>query len=214
MGYMPIVIEKTADSERSYDLASRMLKDRIITIDGEFNDSMAYLVKMQLQWLDSQSSEPIKIYISSPGGSVHAGLGIKDVMENCRSEIYIICTSMAASMGCYTLSTAGTPGKRFITKRAYVMCHQVSSGTQGNIQDQRISLKHSEALNDMLMQEIADSVGVSKEQLLNDSVRDLWLTAEEALNYGTKGFVDGILLGEQKDGLYKVQYRDGVIDWI
>lgn len=215
MSFMPIVIEKSGENERSYDLSSRMLKDRIITIDGEFNDTMAYLTKMQLQWLDSQSSEAITVYISSPGGSVLAGLGIKDIMENCRSDISIICTSLAASMGCYTLSTAGTPGKRFITKRSQVMCHQVSSSTQGVLSDQQISLRQSEKLNDLLMGEIAESVGVSIEQLLSDCSRDLWLNAEEALNYGTKGFVDGVLLGEQNlNGQYKVLYRDGKEGWI
>ncbi len=212
---IPYVVEKENGQERSYDLASRMMKERIIFIDTDFNDQMAHVLKMQLLWLDSQSDEPIALYVSSPGGSVHAGLGIADVAKTCRSPIRTIVMGYAASMGCFTQSTIGTKGHRFAGPSAYIMCHQVSSGTKGLITDQKISLKHTESLNNLLMKRIADSVGVTHEKLLEDADRDLWLNAEESLEYGEHGFIDGIILSPKNDeGKFLVRRRGGVEEWV
>lgn len=212
---MPIVVERTEKGERSYDLPSRLMNDRIIFIDSGFNTQMAHVVKMQLLYLDSVSAEPITIHLSSPGGSVHDGLGIADVVHSCRSPITVICNGFAASMGCYMLSTMGTPGMRFIGLRSTVMAHAVSAGQQGNISDMRISFQHTEKLDRQLAEEIAAAVGISYEEYKKDTDRDLWLDAEEALNYGTKGFVDGIITGKRNDkGQYEVKRRNNVFDWI
>lgn len=212
---IPIVIEKSSSGERSYDLGSRLLKDRIIMLDIDFNSHMAHIVKMQLLWLDSQNHDPITIYINSPGGSVHDGLGIADVVSSTVSPIRTVVMGMAASMGCYMQSTMGTKGLRLAGKRAQIMAHQVSSGTQGTLADQKISLAHSERLDELLGREIADAVGISYEQYKQDTIRDMWLTAEEALQYGEKGFIDGILTGERnEDGQHQVKRRDGSLDWV
>lgn len=212
---IPFVLEKTADGERSFDLASRMMQERIIMIDSDFNSQMAHIIKMQLMYLDSRSSAPITLFVSSPGGSVHDGLGIKDVAKNCRSPIKTIVMGYAASMGCYTQSVMGTPGFRLMGADSFIMAHQVSSGTKGLIIDQKIALNHSDRLNTLLTTQIAAACGVSHEQFLEDADRDLWLNAEEALAYGTKGFVDGILVGERNEkGQYKVKRRDGSFDWV
>lgn len=212
---IPFVLERTADGERSYDLASRMMQERIIMIDSDFNSQMAHIIKMQLMYLDSRSSAPITLFVSSPGGSVHDGLGIKDVAKNCRSPIKTIVMGYAASMGCYTQSVIGTPGMRLMGADSFIMAHQVSSGTKGLITDQRIALAHSDRLNELLTKQIAAACGVSHEQFLKDVDRDMWLNAEESLQYGTNGFVDGILVGERNDkGQYKVKRRDGSFDWV
>lgn len=196
MPHMPIVIEQTNSGERSYDLPSRLLKDRIIIIDGGVDSNLSHVVNAQLLYLDSISGEDIKIYLKSPGGSVHSGLAIKDHMDMCRSDIVIIGSGELCSMGCYLLSQ-GTPGKRFVTKRAKIMAHQVSSGTQGHIQDQLASLRHSETLNDELGKEIASACGVSHAQYLKDVNRDFWLNADDAVMYGKYGFADGLIDGSR-----------------
>lgn len=212
---IPIVVEQTPQGERSYDLPSRLMNSRIIMVDTGFDDHMAHVIKMQLLWLDSQDSSPITLYINSPGGSVHAGIGIADVIDNMRSPVRTVVMGMAASMGCYMQSTMGTPGMRLAGKRAQIMAHMVSSGTQGTVKDQQISLQHSLNLNTLLMSEIADAVGQDYETFLKDCDRDMWLNAEEALNYGTKGFIDGIYLGEQNEkGQLLVKRRNGVEEWV
>lgn len=190
---IPVVIEQAGNgSERVYDLPSRLLKERIILVDGGVDEFMAKSVVAQLLYLDSVNQEPIKMLINSPGGSVHHGLAIVDTMEQCRSIIETECRGIAASMGCFILS-CGTPGYRSATRRASIMAHQVSSGTQGHIQDQIISLKHSEHLNDTLMRELADNVGANFDQFMIDCARDKWMTAEQAKSYGSKGFIDFVV---------------------
>lgn len=212
---IPFVIETTPNGERSYDLGSRLLQDRVVFLDAGFDDRMAHIIKQSLLWMDSQNHNPITLYITSPGGSVHAGLGIADIVSCMKSPIHTIVLGMAASMGCYMQSTMGTPGMRLAGKRAQIMAHQVSSGTSGTLADQKISLAHSELLDTMLAKEIADAVGVSYEQYKQDTIRDMWMTAEMALNYGTKGFIDGIILGERnEDGKLLVQRRGGVQEYI
>lgn len=212
---IPIVVEQTPQGERSYDLPSRLMNSRIIMVDTGFDDHMAHVIKMQLLWLDSQDSSPITLYINSPGGSVHAGIGIADVIDNMRSPVRTVVMGMAASMGCYMQSTMGSPGMRLAGQRAQIMAHQVSSGTQGTLADQKISIAHTERLDELLGREIADAVGVSYEQYKLDTYRDMWLNAEEALNYGTKGFIDGIYLGQQNEkGQLLVKRRNGVEEWV
>ena len=212
---IPIVVEQTPQGERSYDLPSRLMNSRIIMVDTGFDDHMAHVIKMQLLWLDAQDSSPITLYINSPGGSVHAGIGIADVIDNMRSPVRTVVMGMAASMGCYMQSTMGSPGMRLAGKRAQIMAHQVSSGTQGTLADQKIALAHTERLDEILGREIAEAVGVSYEQYKLDTYRDLWLNAEEALNYGTKGFIDGIYLGQQNEkGQLLVKRRNGVEEWV
>lgn len=189
---MAVVYESTAVGERGYDLASRLLKDRIILVEGGVDERMAHEVCAQLQYLDSISSDPIRMQINSPGGSVHMGLAIADRMEQCRSIIQTECTGIAASMGCYLLAH-GTPGYRYATRRANIMAHQVSSGTQGHISDQLISLKHTEALNTTLMGELAVFVGQDIEQFMFDCDRDKWMSAVEARDYGKLGFIDHVI---------------------
>lgn len=195
MGYMPIVIEKTADGERSYDLASSLLKSRIILIDGGVDTNLAHVVCAQLLHLESQGSEDIVMYINSPGGSVHDGLKIADMMDMVRCDIQTICSGMGASMGCY-LTAKGTPGKRFMTKSASLMAHQVSAGQQGHIEDMRASFKHTDFLNDKLMGDLARIVGKDYKEFMYDCNRDFWMTAEEARDYGSNGFIDGVILGK------------------
>lgn len=212
---VPMVIEKSNGSERAYDLGSRLLVDRVIFLDAGFDDNMAHIVKQSLHWMDSQSNDPITLYITSPGGSVHAGLGIADIVSMMKSPIHTIVLGIAASMGCYMQSTMGSPGLRLAGKRAQIMAHQVSSGTQGTLADQKISLAHSELLDEMLAREIAEAVGVSYEQYKQDTIRDMWMTAEQALNYGEKGFIDGIILGERnEDGKLLIERRGGVREYI
>lgn len=212
---MPIVVERGVDGERSYDLASRLLQDRNIVLDSGFNSNMAHITKLQLLYLDSRSAENINIYVNSPGGSVHDGLSIKDIAESSRSPITTIGNGMCASMGCYMLSVIGDEGRRIMSKRAYVMCHQVSSGTQGHIADQEISLEHTKKLNQLLMGEIADRVGVKLEKLMEDAKRDIWFSAEEALNYGKNGFCDGVLTGKRNEkGQFEILRRKGNFEWL
>lgn len=212
---VPMVIERSNGTERAYDLGSRLLQDRVIMLDAGFDDSMAHIVKQSLLWLESQNNDPITLYITSPGGSVHAGLGIADIVSCMRTPIRTVVLGMAASMGCYMQSTMGTPGMRLAGKRAQIMAHQVSSGTQGTLADQKISLAHSELLDEMLAREIAEAVGVTYEQYKLDTARDMWMTAEQALNYGTKGFIDGIIIGDKnEDGKLLVKRRGGVEEWV
>lgn len=192
---MPIVIEKTGDSERAYDLASSLLRNRIILIDGEVNEALAHVVCAQLLHLESQSSDDIVMFINSPGGSVHDGLKITDMMDFVRCDIQTICSGKGASMGCY-ITAKGTPGKRFMTKNASLMAHQVSAGQQGHIEDMRASFKHTEFLNNKLMGDLSKIVGKEHEQFMTDCNRDFWMTAEEARDYGTNGFIDGVVLGK------------------
>lgn len=189
---MPVVIEQTQQGERAYDLPSKLLQERIILVDGGVTDQMAREVVAQLIYLDSQSDELIRMKINSPGGSVHAGLAIADAMEQCRAPIQTECSGIAASMGCFLLAS-GTPGLRLATRRASIMAHQVSAGTDGHVIDMRISFGHTEMLNTTLMGELATYVGQEYNQFMVDCDRDKWMTAIEARDYGSNGFIDKVL---------------------
>jgi ATP-dependent Clp protease protease subunit len=189
---MPVVIESVGNSERMYDLPSKLLQNRIILLNGGVDEQMAKEAVAQLQYLDSVSDDNIRMYINSPGGSVHAGLAIADQMEQCRSKIQTVCQGYAASMGCFLLA-CGTPGLRFATRRAYIMAHQVSSGTGGHVMDQTISLQHTVALNQVLMGELAQMVGQDFKQFMIDCDRDKWMSAVDARDYGKNGFIDKVI---------------------
>ncbi|AUS02840.1 Clp protease [Vibrio phage 2.275.O._10N.286.54.E11] len=196
--FFPMVVESTNSGERVMSIDSCLLKERIIVIDGGVDPQLSKLVNSQLLYLDSISNEDIKIHLKSPGGCVHSGMSIQDTMDMCRSDIVIIGSGELCSMGCYLLSM-GTPGKRFVTKRAQIMAHQVSSGTSGHIEDQRASFNHTDKLNDLLGKEIANAAGMSHSQYLKYVDRDFWASAEEAVLFGKTGFADGVITGERSD---------------
>jgi ATP-dependent Clp protease protease subunit len=165
------------------DIGTILLENRIINLVGEVNDGMAYQIVSALLVLDEQNSKPIQLFINSPGGSVHAGLAIIDAMKFVKAPVYTYCVGLAASMGAAILS-AGAKGHRYAMPNATVMLHQVSSGTEGNIQDQRVSLAYSEKLNKKLMNMIAQNVNKTVKQLEEDTIRDKWMFADEAKDYG------------------------------
>jgi ATP-dependent Clp protease protease subunit len=181
---IPMVVEQTARGERSFDIFSRMLSDRVIFLNGPVHDQMANLIVAQLLYLESvDPSKDISLYINSPGGSVHAGLAIYDTMQFIKCDVSTVCMGMAASMGAFLLSS-GAKGKRVMLPEASVMIHQVSSGTQGTFMDQEIALQHTKHLNSRLHTIIANNCGQSYEKVLQDCSRDKWLTADESVAYG------------------------------
>jgi ATP-dependent Clp protease protease subunit len=181
---IPIVIEKTGSGERSYDIYSRLLKERIIFIGDGINDYTANAIIAQLLFLhyDSKDKE-ISVYINSPGGSVSAGLAIYDTMQFVSSDVATYCIGQAASMGAVLLS-AGTKGKRYCLPNSRVMIHQPWGGTRGTAADMQISVDEIQRLKTKLYQILGDGCDKSAEQVAKDSDRDLWLPADAALEYG------------------------------
>ena len=170
-----------------------LLKERIIFVHGTVEEHMATSIVAQLLFLESENPDAdIQMYIHSPGGCVHSGLQIIDTMEYIKPKVSTIVTGLAASMGAAILS-AGEPGKRFALKNAQIMVHQVSSGTRGHVEDQLKSLEHTQRLNDLLMEMIANNIGMTSKKLLEEANRDKWLNAEEALKFGRKGLIDSII---------------------
>ena len=181
---VPMVIEQTNHGERSYDIYSRLLKERIVMLDGEVNDMSASLIKAQLLFLESEDSEkPIWLYINSPGGSVSAGLGIYDTMNFVKPEVGTICTGLAASMGAFLLCS-GAKGKRICLPNSEVMIHQPLGGAQGQATEILIAAKHIERTRNRLNTIIANNCGKTIEKVAAATERDNWLTAEEALEFG------------------------------
>ncbi len=184
MALIPYVIEQTNRGERSYDIFSRLLNDRIIVLSDEVNDATASIVVAQLLYLEGQDPEKdISLYINSPGGSVTAGLAIYDTMKYIKCDVSTICMGMAASMGAFLLSS-GTKGKRYILPNAEVMIHQPLGGAQGQATEILIAADHIKRTKDRLNRILAENTGKSIEEVYNDTERDNWLTAEEAVNYG------------------------------
>ncbi|EGS31152.1 MAG: ATP-dependent Clp endopeptidase proteolytic subunit ClpP [Peptoniphilus sp. oral taxon 375] len=184
MALVPMVVEQTNRGERSYDIYSRLLKERIIFLSGEVNDVMADLIVAQLLFLESEDPDKdIQIYINSPGGSVSAGFAIYDTMQYIKPDVSTICIGMAASMGAFLLA-AGTIGKRYALPNADIMIHQPLGGAQGQASDIKIHaekiLKTRERLNRIL----SDRTGKSYEQIDLDTDRDFYMTADEAVDYG------------------------------
>jgi len=181
---VPTVIESTNRGERAYDIFSRLLKERIIILSEEVNHVTASLVTAQLLFLEAEDPDKdIQFYINSPGGSVTDGLMIYDTMQHIKPDVQTICMGMAASMGAFLLS-AGAPGKRFILPNAEVMIHQPSGGAQGQSTDIQIAAKHIQRTKDRLNKIMAERTGQPMEKIAEDTERDNWMTAEEALAYG------------------------------
>ena len=184
MSLVPYVVEQTSRGERSYDIFSRLLNDRIIFLSEEVNDTTASLIVAQLLYLEAQDPDKdIQFYINSPGGVVTAGLAIYDTMQYIKCDVSTICIGMAASMGAFLLSS-GTKGKRLALPNAEIMIHQPSAGTQGQITDMAIHLKRLEVIKKRLNAILADNTGRSVEEITAACERDHFLTAEQAKEYG------------------------------
>jgi ATP-dependent Clp protease protease subunit len=191
---VPIVVEQTGAGERSYDIFSRLLKDRIVFLDGEITDLHADLVVAQLLFLDGEDTEKdINLYINSPGGSVTAGLAIYDTMQYVKSNVQTICLGQAASMAALILA-AGAPGKRLVLPSSRVMIHQPWGGAQGQARDIGIQSKEIIRLKKLTIDYYAKHTGKAVEQIAADMERDLYMSAEDAVAYGA---ADRILTREQ-----------------
>ncbi len=184
MSLVPMVVEQTGHGERSYDIYSRLLNDRIIMLTEEVNDVTASLVIAQLLYLESQDPDKdISLYINSPGGSVTAGLAIFDTMQYIKCDVSTICIGMAASMGAFLLA-AGAKGKRFCLPNSEVMIHQPLGGILGSATDVEIRNRNLKKTKEKLSRMLADFTGKSYEEILRDTDRDNFLSAEEAKEYG------------------------------
>lgn len=193
MNLVPVVVDKERLGERSYDIFSRLLKERIIFISGEIDDNLANSVIAQLLYLDSLNHEDISLYINSPGGSITSGMAIYDTMEFVRSDISTICIGMCASMAAFLLS-CGEKGKRYILPNAEVMIHQPLGGAQGQATEIKIAAERILKLKDKLNKILANNTGNDLKVIEDDTERDHFMDSNEALNYG---IVDKII--EKKD---------------
>ena len=186
---IPTVIEKSSNGERAYDIYSRLLKDRIIILSGEITDASANIVVGELLYLDSLNHDDISLYINSPGGSITAGMAIYDTMNFIKSDVSTICMGMAASMGAFLLS-CGTKGKRCCLPNSEVMIHQPLGGAEGQATEIKIVAERIIKLKDKLNRFLAHNTGQKLEKIEQDTERDHFLTAKEALEYG---LIDKIL---------------------
>ena len=184
MSLVPYVIEQTSRGERSYDIYSRLLKERIIFLGEEVNDVTAGLVVSQLLFLESEDPDKdINLYINSPGGSVTAGMAIYDTMQYVKCDVSTMCMGMAASMGAFLLS-GGTKGKRLALPNAEIMIHQPSGGAEGQATEIEIAAEHILRTKKKLNTILSENTGQPYETIVKDTERDNWLTAQEALEYG------------------------------
>lgn len=182
MSLVPVVVDKELDGERSYDIFSRLLKERIIFISGEINDSLANTVVASLLYLDSINHDDISVYINSPGGSVSSGFAIYDTMQFVGSDVSTICIGMAASMGAFLLSS-GTPGKRYALPNADIMIHQPLGGAEGQASDIKIAADRIILLRKKLNKILAKNTKNPLKKIEKDTERDYYLDAEEAVAY-------------------------------
>lgn len=190
MSLVPYVIEQTSRGERSYDIYSRLLKERIIFLGEEVNDVTASIVVAQLLFLESEDpGKDINLYINSPGGSVTAGMAIYDTMNYIKCDVSTICIGMAASMGAFLLA-GGAKGKRFALPNAEIMIHQPLGGTQGQATDMIIAAEHIKRTKDKLNRILSENTGKPIEMVQADTERDNWKNAEEAMDYG---LIDSII---------------------
>ena len=181
---IPMVVEQTSKGERSYDIYSRLLKDRIIFLDGEIDDAAASLVVAQLLFLESEDPDKdINIYINSPGGVITAGMAIYDTMNYIKPDVCTICVGMAASMAAFLLSS-GTKGKRYVLPNAEVMIHQPLGGTKGQAEDIKIAADHIVKIRERLNRILAKNTGQTLKKIAQDTDRDNYLDAEQAVAYG------------------------------
>ena len=184
MALVPVVVEQTSRGERSYDIFSRLLNDRIIMLSDEVNDATASLVVAQLLYLEGQDPDKdIHLYINSPGGSITAGMAIYDTMQYIKCDVSTICMGMAASMGAFLLA-AGTKGKRYALPNSDIMIHQPSGGAKGQATDIEIHTKHILHTKQKLNEILAKNTGQPIEVIANDTERDNFMTAQQALEYG------------------------------
>jgi ATP-dependent Clp protease protease subunit len=203
----PYILEEREMRVTQMDVFSRLLRDRIIWVSGVVNQHMCDVTQAQLMFLDSTENRDITMHINSPGGSVLHGLGMVDVMRYIKSDVATINTGMAASMGSILLSS-GTKGKRSSLNFSKVMIHQVSSGAQGHVEDNRISQMESEKYNYILFKMLAENSGRSFDEVLESARRDKWLNSQEALDFG---FIDEIITSEKGSSI--VQLMDGFDDY-
>ena len=190
MSLVPYVVEQTNRGERSYDIFSRLLNDRIVFLGEEVNATTASLVVAQLLYLEAQDPDKeIQFYINSPGGSVTDGMAIYDTMQYVKCDVYTICVGMAASMGAFLLSS-GAKGKRLVLPNAEIMIHQPLGGAQGQATEIEIAAKHILQTKAKLNRMLAENTGKDIEVIAADTERDNWMSAEEAKNYG---IIDRIL---------------------
>ncbi len=181
---VPYVVEQTSRGERSYDIFSRLLSDRIVMLHDEVNITTASLVVAQLLFLEGQDPDKdINLYIDSPGGEITSGLAIFDTMNFVKCDVSTTCIGMCASMGAFLLA-AGAKGKRFCLPNAEVMIHQPSGGSQGQVTDIKIQTDHILRTKERLNKILAERTGRSVEEITRDTERDNWMSAEEALSYG------------------------------
>jgi len=191
LGYVPIVIEQSGRGERSYDIYSRLLRERVIFFVGPVNDQSANLVVAQLLFLESENPEKdISLYINSPGGSVYAGMAIYDTMQFVKPDVSTLCTGLAASMGAFLLA-AGTKGKRYTLPNSRIMIHQPSGGAQGQASDIQIQAREILSLRERLNGILAKNTGQPVERIEVDTERDNFMSAEDAVSYG---LVDKVLV--------------------
>ena len=184
MGYVPMVVEQSGQGERAYDIYSRLLKDRIIFLGGEVEDNMANTIVAQMLFLEAEDPDKdIYLYINSPGGVVTAGMAIYDTMQYIKPDVATICIGQAASMGSLLL-TAGAKGKRFALPNARIMIHQPLGGARGQSTDVQIQAKELLRTRHMLNEILAERTGKSMEQVENDTERDNFMSASEAVEYG------------------------------
>ena len=189
MNFVPNVLEKSSNGEIVYDLYSRLLKDRIILLNGEINDNTANIIVSELLYLDSINHEDICIYINSPGGSITSGMAIYDTMNYIKSDVSTICIGMAASMAAFLLSS-GKKGKRYALPNSEVMIHQPLGGAQGQATEIKIAATRILKLKDKLNKILAENTGKDLKTIENDTERDYFLDSDEALEYG---IIDDIL---------------------
>ena len=184
MSYIPYVVEQTGRGERSYDIYSRLLKDRIIMMSGEVNDQVASTIVAQLLFLEAQDPDKdIYFYINSPGGVITSGLAMFDTMNYIKPDIVTICIGQAASMGAFLLSS-GAKGKRYALPNARIMIHQPSGGAQGQSTDIQIQAEEIQRLKDTLNEIMAENCGKKAKQLEKDTERDNFMSSKEAVEYG------------------------------
>jgi ATP-dependent Clp protease protease subunit len=196
LGYVPIVIEQSGRGERSYDIYSRLLRERVIFFVGPVNDHSANLVVAQLLFLESENPDKdISLYINSPGGSVYAGMAIYDTMQFVKPDVSTLCTGIAASMGAFLLS-AGTKGKRYTLPNSRIMIHQPSGGAQGQASDIQIQAREILSLRERLNNILAKNTGQPVERIAEDTERDNFMSAEDAVSYG---LVDKVLVSRRDE---------------
>ena len=192
---IPMVVDQTGNSERSYDIYSRLLEDRIIFLNGEIEPNMANIIVAQLIYLEGKNpNKDISIYINSPGGSVTAGLAIYDTMKYIKCDVSTICVGQAASMGAFLLA-GGTKGKRFALPNSEIMIHQPLGGAQGQVSDIQIQANHIQHIKERMNQMLSENTGKALEIVEKDTDRDNYMTAQEAKDYG---IIDEILVTRNK----------------